>query len=84
MTSRLSLTETGRQNLDRLIDTAVQSRTVPAVFVALTDANETIYSKCAGQVDFDDPTRGSVNDDTSELGDVRAVDVTVSTFRSAE
>lgn len=84
MTSTLTLTETGRRDLDRIIDAAVQSRTVPAVFVALTDANETIYSKCAGQVDFDDPSRGSVNDDTSELEDVRAADVTASTFRSAE
>jgi hypothetical protein len=74
MTSTLTLTETGRRDLDRIIDAAVQSRTVPAVFVALTDANETIYSRCAGHVDFDDPSRGSVNDDTSELEDVQAVD----------
>lgn len=63
--SKLSASS-GKQALDDLLRSSVDSRKVPAVFFGVTNADETIYSNCAGEKTFGDEADGQVDEDTSE------------------
>jgi hypothetical protein len=64
---RLCLTPRGQQRLDELVSERVASRVIPASFVGLTDAAGDIYFRSEGSIDYDDPAKGSVKEDTSEI-----------------
>jgi methyl acetate hydrolase len=67
MTAQLpSLTPEGKASLDKLLQTKVESRTVPATFFGATTAAGPIYFNCAGERVFGEPEKGLVNDDTSQ------------------
>jgi hypothetical protein len=56
----------GKQALDDLLQSSVDSREVPAVFFGVTNAEETLYLNCAGEKHFGDESKGQVDEDTSE------------------
>jgi hypothetical protein len=65
MSASPKLTEDGRRNLDKLLDT-VEKRELPALFLTACNANEVIYENQAGWTDFDDQDGQKVDVDTSE------------------
>lgn len=56
----------GKQALDDLLQSSVDSREVPAVFFGVTNAEGTLYLNCAGEKHFGDESEGEVDEDTSE------------------
>lgn len=50
--------------LDKLLHDRVAVRDLPAIFLAATNADETIYLNQAGERVFGDASKGEVNEDT--------------------
>lgn len=62
-----SLKPEGKDVLDQHLKKYVESKKIPAVFYGATNAAETIYFNQMGDVHFGDPSKGQVNENTSEL-----------------
>jgi methyl acetate hydrolase len=66
MTALPTLKEDGRSTLDAYLQESVAQQHTPALFFGATNAKETIYFNQAGEIKFDDPSSGQVNEDTSK------------------
>lgn len=56
-----------REALDKLLLERVAKRDLPAIFLAATNAEETIYLNQAGERVYGDPSQGEVDEDTREF-----------------
>jgi hypothetical protein len=60
------LTAAGREALDALLAKNAQDRRLPAIFYGACTADDVLYERQSGLVDYDDPSKGEVNERTSE------------------
>lgn len=57
----------GAAQLDSFLKRVVEKRDVPGVFLAATNARETIYEAQLGDLEFGHPEKGQIDRDTSEF-----------------
>jgi len=62
-----TVSPTGKQSLDALLDAKVAEAKVPALFFGAANAQGTIYFACKGDRVVGEPAKGQVDEDTSEL-----------------
>lgn len=59
------LNDQAKTSLSKLLHETVDAGLTPAIFIGVTDASETLYLDCAGDVVLGEPERGKVDIDTS-------------------